>query len=101
MPATAGERSHRLTPSRPYAADTARAPALTTPSDNWPHTRRPLPWLLAGFLAMLFLLPFDSIILKVHMPANATLDRVLLMSMLAVFLASRRPTAIADLPDAG
>ena len=90
MPATAGERSPRLTPSPPDAADTARAPAVITTSDNWPHTRRPLPWLLAGFLAMLFLLPFDSIILKVHMPANATLDRVFLMLMLAVFLASRR-----------
>jgi hypothetical protein len=45
--------------------------------------------LLAGFLVMVFLLPFDAIIFKVHMPANATLDRVFLVLMIAVFLASR------------
>src|ERR1700733_1144465 len=90
MPSTAAERSVRLTPGRPCGADNARASAVMTTGDNWPHTRRPLPWLLAGFIVMLFLVPFDAIILKVHMPANATLDRVFLMLMLAVFLASRR-----------
>ena len=64
-------------------------PAAVAEADNWPHTRRPLPWLLAGFLVMIFLVPFDAIIFKVHMPANATLDRVLLVVMIAVFLASR------------
>jgi O-antigen ligase len=48
-----------------------------------------LPWLLAGFLVMIFLVPFDAIIFKVHMPANATFDRVFLMLMLGVFLVSR------------
>jgi hypothetical protein len=38
---------------------------------------------------MIFLVPFDAIIFKVHMPANATLDRVLLILMIAVFLVSR------------
>jgi hypothetical protein len=38
---------------------------------------------------MIFLVPFDAIIFKVHMPANATLDRVFLMLMIAVFLVSR------------
>jgi hypothetical protein len=38
---------------------------------------------------MIFLVPFDAITFTVHMPANATLDRVLLVSMIAVFLVSR------------
>jgi hypothetical protein len=58
-------------------------------ADAWPHTRRPLPWLLAGFMAMVFLVPFDSIILKVHLPANASLDRVFLVVMVAVFLGTK------------
>jgi hypothetical protein len=48
-----------------------------------------LPWLLAAFLVMIFLVPFDSIILKVHLPANATLDRVFLVAMVGVFAAGR------------
>lgn len=43
--------------------------------DAFPYTRRPLPWLLAGFLAMLFLVPVDSTELKVHMPVGSQIDR--------------------------
>ena len=43
--------------------------------DAWPHTRRPLPWLFALFLAMLYLVPFDSIHLKVSLPVSSDLDR--------------------------
>ena len=77
--------------SAPLPAATATDPATAREagSDNWPHTRRPLPWLLAGFLTMIFLIPFDSIIFKVHLPANATFDRVFLVAMVAVFLAGR------------
>lgn len=57
--------------------------------DNWPHTKRPLPWLLAGFLVMIFVIPFDSIIFKVHLPANATFDRVLLVVIVLVYLCTR------------
>jgi hypothetical protein len=75
--------------ARPVATRTKPAPTDIPPTDNWPHTSRPLPWLLAGFLAMIFLVPFDSIIFKVHLPANATLDRVLEVVMVAVFAVSR------------
>lgn len=73
----------------PSGVETGLAHATITGEDNWPHTRRPLPWLLAGFLVMIFLVPFDAIIFKVHMPANATLDRTVLMLMIAVFLVTR------------
>jgi hypothetical protein len=46
-------------------------------SDDWPHTNRILPWGLAGFMAMLFLVPFQSI----SLPGGANLDRPLLVAL--------------------
>src|SRR5450755_785189 len=86
---TVGERSLVEAPALPGAAETDPAPAAIAGTDNWPHTRRPLPWLLAGFLVMIFLIPFDSIVFKVHLPANASLDRVFLVAMVAVVAATR------------
>lgn len=89
MSVTLGEPTPRTAQARPRGAVHARPPAVDTTGDNWPHTKRPLPWLLAGFLVMVFLIPFDAIIFTVHMPANATLDRVFLVLMIAVFLGGR------------
>jgi hypothetical protein len=44
-------------------------------ADAWPRTRRPLPWLLAGFLAVIFLLPIKAIHLKIQMPVSSDFDR--------------------------
>jgi hypothetical protein len=67
-------------------------------ADEWPHTRRALPWALAGFISMLFLVPFDSINLPLHLPVNGTLDRPILIafgmlwfSSLAVVSGAARP----------
>lgn len=89
MSSSVAQRPPGITRGAPRALDTYPPPATIAEDDNWPHTRRPLPWLLAGFLVMIFLVPFDSIIFKVHMPANATFDRVFLVVMIAVFVASR------------
>jgi hypothetical protein len=35
-------------------------PAAPGQADDWPHTRRTLPWLIAAFMGMIFLIPFDS-----------------------------------------
>jgi O-antigen ligase len=53
-----------------------------------------MPWLLAVFLVMIFLIPFDAIIPKIHLPANGTPDRIFLVVMLAVlmFTAKKRRT---------
>ena len=56
--------------------------------DEWPHTRRVLPWAMAGFMAMLFLVPFDSIDLPLHLPVNGTLDRPVLIAIVLLWLAS-------------
>ena len=47
-------------------------------NDNWPRTARPMPWLLAGFLAVLWLVPFNSIELNATVPIDLPLDRLIL-----------------------
>ncbi|HEX4692754.1 MAG TPA: hypothetical protein VH276_18785 [Solirubrobacteraceae bacterium] len=44
----------------------------------WPHTTRVLPWMLAGFMAMLWLVPFDSLQLDIPSPIDLKLDRIVL-----------------------
>lgn len=63
--------------------------AVEETTDSWPHTKRPLPWLLAAFLAMLFLVPFEGINLKVHLPANLTPDRLLIVVMVGILVLNR------------
>jgi hypothetical protein len=56
--------------------------------DNWPHTQRALPWALAGFITMLWLLPFDSISLPISLPLEAKLDRPFLLAIVAIWVLS-------------
>jgi hypothetical protein len=55
-------------------------------TDAWPRTRRPLPWLLAGFLVMIFLLPFESIHMKVHLPFSSDFDRFVVAAIVITWL---------------
>jgi 4-amino-4-deoxy-L-arabinose transferase-like glycosyltransferase len=54
-------------------------------ADAWPHTRRPLPWLFAAFLAMLFLVPFEAIHMKVHLPFSSDFDRFVVAAIVVVW----------------
>lgn len=65
---------------------TAEVAAASATDDNWPHTKRVMPWMLAGFLVLLFLIPFDSITFKLHLPANLTPDRLFLIAMVGVLI---------------
>jgi hypothetical protein len=58
------------------------------PADDWPHTTRFLPWLIAAFLVMLWLIPFDAIDLRVNLPVDSKLDRVLLAALVVLWLAT-------------
>ena len=40
-----------------------------------------MPWLIAGFLAMLWLVPFDAVDLPVQLPIDAKLDRIVLVAI--------------------
>ena len=53
--------------------------------DAWPRTRRPLPWLFAALLAMIFLVPFDSIHVDVSLPVSSDLDRFLVVAIVAAW----------------
>jgi hypothetical protein len=54
-------------------------------TDAWPRTRRPLPWLIAAFLAMIFLLPFEAIHPKVSLPFSSDLDRFMVGVIIATW----------------
>jgi hypothetical protein len=64
-----------------------RIGGVTSLSD-WPRTTRLLPWSLAGFLAMIFLFPFDNTDLPIPLPLDATLDRPVLMVIVALWVIS-------------
>jgi polysaccharide biosynthesis protein PslJ len=80
-----------LTLAPRYAAralPAAKTHAVAATADDWPHTRRPMPWALAGFLAMVWLIPFDSITLPVPLPLDAKLDRPILVGLAALWVLS-------------
>jgi hypothetical protein len=56
--------------------------------DDWPRTTRPMPWALAAFMAMIWLVPFDSVSLPITLPLDAKLDRPLLIGTAGVWMLS-------------
>jgi hypothetical protein len=72
---------HRVAPSR-APADVA----VLTDGGTWPRTTRLLPWTLAAFVTMVWLVPFDAIELPIPMPLDARLDRPMLILLLLVWL---------------
>jgi hypothetical protein len=62
-----------ITPSPP-----PRQSAAEEPGGNWPHTTRALPWMIAAFIAVLWLVPFNTIQVGVSLPVDLKLDRLLL-----------------------
>ncbi len=54
--------------------------------DCWPHTTRALPWMLAGFIAVLWLMPFNSINLNASLPIDLPLDRLILPAIAFAWL---------------
>lgn len=60
--------------------------AAVETADAWPRTRRPLPWLLAAFLATIFLLPIKAIHLKIQMPVSSDFDRFLVALIVVAWI---------------
>jgi hypothetical protein len=88
MEATAGSRP--LIGQPVGAARRGSAHALHPPSRtaDWPRTTRLLPWALFSFVAMLWLIPFDSIKLPVGGPVDVTLDRPMLLILIGLWFLS-------------
>src|ERR1700685_4391556 len=49
--------------------------AAAGPRDAFPHTKRPLPWILAAFVTMLFFVPIAATEMNVHLPVDSRIDR--------------------------
>jgi O-Antigen ligase len=81
-------RRIRSSANRVAAAELDRLDDRPERSDDWPHTRRLLPWAIAAFIAMLFLVPIDAIELPVHLPINSHLDRPFLIALAMLWIAS-------------
>lgn len=86
-PTPGTSRQPALPPSRPLASKLLRPrPSRRSSSpDAFPHTRRPLPWTLAAFLAMLFVVPVDSTELHVHLPVSSQIDRFAIVGLVLVW----------------
>jgi hypothetical protein len=69
------------------AAVRVRAP-LSPSVDDWPHTTRVLPWMVAGFIAVLWLLPINAITVQASLPVDLKLDRLILPVIALVWLLS-------------
>jgi hypothetical protein len=74
-PAVLTLRAKRSPERKPRQAVLAQPEARAPVLDAFPHTRRPLPWALAAFLAMLFFVPIDSTEVKVSLPVGSQPDR--------------------------
>jgi hypothetical protein len=78
----------------PTGAAHARVPSTQARSarvresqaDAFPHTRRPLPWFLAGFIALVFLFPIDASELKVHIGVDSHPDRLAMLVLLLAWM---------------
>ena len=58
-----------------------------------------MPWLIAGFMAMVFLIPIDGTQVKVHLPVNSKIDRFALVVMFGfLVLQSLLPKASGERP---
>jgi hypothetical protein len=73
------------------AAETLRSggmPRIRSNAGDWPRTTRVLPWMLAVFIAILWLVPFNSIGLTVSLPIDLKFDRLVLPVIAGVWLLS-------------
>jgi hypothetical protein len=72
---------------------TARSPRETVRSivnagGDWPRTTRVMPWMIAGFLVILWLVPFNVIQLTASLPFDLKLDRIVLPFLFGVWAMS-------------
>jgi hypothetical protein len=88
LPATRGPLglvSPLLASARPSSSPSGRRGVLTAAGD-WPRTTRLLPWSLAAFMAVIWLVPFNSIQLSASLPIDLKFDRLVLPGIIALWV---------------
>jgi hypothetical protein len=78
-PRRGGKHKRALPPAEPPAPQPVGL-------DDWPHTTRLIPWLLAAFMAMVFLIPIDATEVKIHLPVDSKPDRFVIAAMLGALI---------------
>ncbi len=74
-----------MTTPRPLPTSGGVTASRSTP-DAFPRTQRPLPWALAAFFAMLFLVPVGATDLNIHLPFDPGIDRFAIVGLVACWL---------------
>ena len=62
--------------------------SAVTYAGDWPRTTRLLPWSIAAFMAMLWLVPFNQIALAASLPIDMKLDRMILPFIFVLWVLS-------------
>jgi len=78
----------RELPSASLTAASAARSGGTGPGGDWPHTTRVMPWLVALFLVIIWLVPFNDIQLPVNLPFDLKLDRIVLPVIALIWILS-------------
>lgn len=81
---------------QPAAGSIHLTEAAAARAADWPRTTRALPWLLFGFLAMIWVIPFDSVLLPAGLPVNLTLDRAYLIVLTIAWVLSPDTKAVTE-----
>lgn len=81
-------RGMRRAGNRPPPADDP-PPAARSRTDDWPHTTRVLPWMIAGFMTLIWLVPINAITLQASLPVDLKLDRLVLPVIALTWLLAR------------
>ena len=71
---------------RRSTAERSRPARLLTAAGDWPRTTRVMPWMLAAFMAVVWLVPFNTIQLTASLPIDLKFDRLILPFIVATWV---------------
>jgi hypothetical protein len=80
-----GGLAYLFSVSTPAAAAARRAAPPEVGGGDWPRTGRLLPWLVAAFMTLVWVIPFSSIKIDASLPIDLELDRLVLPVVFAVW----------------
>ena len=81
----AGRRDGRAAPLPVARDETVAGGRVGSRAGDWPRTTRVLPWLIALLMAIVFLVPFNDIVLDVALPIDLYFDRLFLPVIIGVW----------------